>query len=178
MIQRLINLVPEFNLIENAELLNKSVQCWQDAMETGGWDFDDLDRIPFTLLIPDTPVSFLTHTRAVTQIAVESAKIMQRHYAEQYTLDFDALVSGALLHDIGKLLEYRRVQNATVKSDSGKLLRHPFSGAGLAIKHGLPDKIVHIIAVHAKEGDSGYRCPEAIIVHHADFMNFEPLKRA
>jgi len=40
----------------------------------------------------------------------------------------------------------------------------------------LPEKVVHAIAVHAKEGDGGYRCPEAVIVHHADFMNFEPIK--
>ena len=44
------------------------------------------------------------------------------------------------------------------------------------MKHDLPDKVVHMIAVHAKEGDGGYRCPEAVLVHHADFMNFEPLK--
>ena len=63
-----------------------------------------------------------------------------------------------------------------IKSSMGKLLRHPFSGAGLAMKHDLPDKVVHTIAVHAKEGDGGFRCPEAVIVHHADFMNFESLR--
>ena len=80
------------------------------------------------------------------------------------------------LLSIMKIVEFADTANGIKKSPMGKLLRHPFSGAGLAMKHDLPDKVVHTIAVHAKEGDSGYRCPEAVIVHHADFMNFEPLK--
>jgi putative nucleotidyltransferase with HDIG domain len=111
----------------------------------------------------------------VTQVALESAKVLQAFYHE-YQIDFDILTSGALLHDIGKLLEYKRQNLHFVKSESGILLRHPFSGASLASKQGLPEQVVHIIATHAKEGNLGYRSPEAIIVHHADFMNFEPLK--
>ena len=33
-----------------------------------------------------------------------------------------------------------------------------------------------MIAYHSKEGDLGKRTVEAIIIHHADFVNFEPLK--
>lgn len=174
--RKLLSLFPEFQMIQNSELQEKTIACWLEALQLGGWEVEDLDRIPFTLLIPECKVSFRTHVQAVTQTAIASAKILIQHYAPYYTLSMDLIVSGGLLHDIGKLLEYRQVEGKFVKSRNGKLLRHPFSGANLAAKYQLPDDVIHIIAVHAKEGDGGYRTPEAVIVHHADFMNFEPLK--
>jgi putative nucleotidyltransferase with HDIG domain len=172
----LINVFPEFNLIKNEELRNKTVDVWLEALERGGWKVSDLERIPFTLLIPDCPVNIIDHTRGVTQVAIESARVLKKFNGDTYSIDDDILVSGGLLHDVGKILEYANMPDGIRKSVTGKLLRHPFSGAGLAMKHDLPDKVVHMIAVHAKEGDGGYRCPEAVIVHHADFMNFEPIK--
>ncbi len=174
--KELAELFPELDFIQDEQLRGKVLDIWEEAMQRGGWTVDDLAEIPFTLLIPNTDVTLVQHTRAVTQVALESARVLQQQYGNIYEIDFDALVAGGLLHDVGKLLEYKREGEAFVKSDTGRLLRHPFSGAGLATKHGLSDKIVHIIATHAKEGDGGYRCPESVIVHHADFMNFEPLK--
>ena len=66
----------------------------------------------------------------------------------------DVLIAGALLHDVGKLLEYaRNAEGRFVMSDYGLKLRHPVSGAMLAQKHGLPEHVLHIIAVHASEGN-------------------------
>lgn len=174
--EKLIELMPEFNLIQNKELREKSIDVWVEAIERGGWKIEDLQRIPFTLLIPECPVNVIQHTRGVTNVAIESAKKLAEFNGGSYDIDTDILVSGGLLHDVGKIVEYADYPDGIKKSDMGKLLRHPFSGAGLAMRHDLPDKVVHMIAVHAKEGDGGYRCPEAVIVHHADFMNFEPIK--
>lgn len=169
-------LFPEITQIQDAEIRQKTLETLADAIRLGGWTPEDLDRIPFTLLIRNTKVSFRQHTRAVTQMALACAKLMEEHYQGHYSINFDFILSGGILHDVGKLLEYRRTAVGYVKSPSGKFLRHPFSGAGLCTKHGLPDEIVHIVAVHAKEGEGGYRSPEAIAVHHADFINFEPLR--
>ncbi len=173
---QLMQSIPEFQQINHDDLREKTLDCWIDALEQGKWSLKDLEDIPFTLLISDCKVSFLQHVRSVTQVAMQSARVLSSFYSGHYVLDFDCIVSGALLHDIGKLLEYIPSDDGYKKSPQGKLLRHPISGAALAVKHGLPDKVVHMIATHAKEGNLGYRCPEAIIIHHADFMNFEPLK--
>ncbi len=174
--EKLAQLFPELEFISDSGLREKVLDVWEDAVRTGGWEVDELTQIPFTLLIPDTRVNLVDHTRAVTRVAIESAKVMSEYYCDYYELNMDYLVAGGLLHDVGKLLEFRKGPNGFEKSESGRLLRHPFSGAGLAVKHGLPDTVVHIIATHAKEGEGGYRCPESVIVHHADFMNFEPLR--
>ena len=174
--ERLLQLFPEIGQIQGEGIRQKTLDTLADAVELGGWTLDDLDKIPFTLLIKNTKVSFRQHTRAVTRMALACAKVMEENYQAYYRINYDHLISGAILHDVGKLLEYRKSDGGFVKSSSGKLLRHPFSGAGLCTKHGLPDEVVHIVAVHAKEGEGGYRSPEAVAVHHADFINFEPLR--
>ena len=170
------NLLPEVDLIKQEDLRQSVISVWQDAIDLGGWTADDLADIPFTLLIPDCKFDLVTHTRVVTRTAVRIAETLIENYGAAVTIDMDILVAGGLLHDVGKLLEYVRRGDAVVKSEKGSLLRHPFSGQALAYKHGLPFTVLHMIAYHSKEGDLGKRTAEAIIIHHADFVNFEPLR--
>ena len=87
-------------------------------------------------------------------------------------IDMDTVIAGAILADVGKLLEYENVDGKTRQSKRGELLRHPFTGVALAMECGVPDAVCHIIAAHAAEGDLVKRTTEAYIVHHADFMAF------
>ena len=168
-------LLPELELIEDRGLRTKTLNVWAEALKEGGWKVGDLSKIPFTLLI-ETDVSLLEHTRAVTQTAIAIADTIEEFYEDSLPIDWDALVAGALLHDVGKLLEYERKGKKVVKAEMGKDLRHPFSGMALAFKRGIPSPICHMIAVHAKEGTGQRRSTEAFIINHADFVNFEPLK--
>jgi putative nucleotidyltransferase with HDIG domain len=168
--------IPEIQFIEDQRLRERVLSVWKEALSLGGWKLSDLNLIPFTLLIPNCPVGYLDHVRAVTNTAVEVAKVMRAAYSDTIAIDMDHLVAGGLLHDIGKLLEYENQGDRTVKSRRGELLRHPFTGAALSFKHGLPDEVTHIIALHAREGEGVKRSVEAIILTHADFVNYESLK--
>jgi putative nucleotidyltransferase with HDIG domain len=174
--KKLQELIPEFTLINDETLRNNVIRVWIDAMKAGGWEIDDLTKIPFTLLIPDCPANFVEHTRGVAMVSHAAAKILTELYGKNLHLTMDHLVAGALLHDIGKLLEYEKKDGKYVQSKCGKALRHPFSGLGIAFGKGIPDEVLHMIATHAKEGDMGKRTPESVIIHHADFTNFESLK--
>ena len=89
----------------------------------------------------------------------------------------DVLISGAILADVGKLLEYVLDDNGkAVQGNYGKYLRHPFSGVSLAEEAGIPAEVCHIIAAHAGEGNLVKRTTEAYLVHHVDFMTFLPFK--
>ncbi|MFH1011462.1 MAG: HD domain-containing protein, partial [bacterium] len=158
------------------DIREKTIAVLLDALKIGGWKVEDLDRIPFTLLIPNNPVSLLTHMRAVTAVALKAGEILNKYYGSLLQINRDILLAGAILHDVGKLLEFEAAPQGFRKSAHGKILRHPFSGNGLAAKHGLPAEVQHIIATHAHEGDDGFRTPASVIVHHADFMNFDPLR--
>ncbi len=91
-------------------------------------------------------------------------------------IDMDTVIAGAILADVGKLLEYENVNGKTRQSERGEFLRHPFTGVALAMQCGVPDSVCHIISAHAAEGDLVKRSTEATIVHHADFMAYLPLK--
>ena len=173
----IIKRLPEISMIKNPELREKTVSCWVRAMNEGGWEASDLDTIPFTLLIEKAPVTLIEHTRGVTQVAKGIADALLNVFSNDlYNIDYDVLISAAILHDVGKLLEYKRVDGKIVKSRNGKFLRHPFSGQALCYAEGIDDAILHCIAVHAKEGEGQRVSTEAIIVNKADFACFEPLK--
>jgi putative nucleotidyltransferase with HDIG domain len=174
--QELIKLLPELELIKDAGLREKTTKIWEDALCRGGWKTEDLKEMPFTLLIEKTSVNIVEHTRAVTQCALRIADVLTEEYGGKIPINHDYLLSGALLHDVGKLFEYRREGGKFVQSKEGKLLRHPVSGAAFAFNYGLPQEILHIIAAHSKEGDGMKRTIEAIIVNHSDFVNFDVLK--
>ncbi len=174
--KELLSIMSEFKLIQDSELREKTIHVWTEAIKEGGWTIDDLQKMPFTLLIEETPVNIIEHTRAVTLSSVEIAEVMVKEYKGKVTLNRDYLLAGALLHDVGKLFEYKREKGKFVKSRDGELLRHPISGAAFASRHGLPKEVIHIIAAHSKEGDGARKTVEAVIVNHADFVNFEALK--
>jgi putative nucleotidyltransferase with HDIG domain len=169
--------MPELQLIQNPELREKTTTIWIEALKRGGWRIKDLTEMPFTLLIPHTDVNLIEHTRAVTLSSLRIAEVLTGEYGGKITINRDHLLSGALLHDVGKLFEYKKEKGKFVKSKEGELLRHPISGAAFAFKHGLPQEVIHIIAAHSKEGDGSRRTIEAIIVNHADFVNFDVLNK-
>ncbi len=176
MSKQLETLLPELQLIKDPELRGLTAKVWTEAMKRAGWGIKDLAEMPFTLLIKHIDVNLITHTRAVTLTALRIAEVMMAEYGEKISIHRDYLLSGAILHDVGKLFEYKREDGKFVKSREGELLRHPISGAAFAFAHGLPQEVIHIIAAHSKEGDGSRRTIEAIIVNHSDFVNFDALK--
>jgi len=174
--KEILALFPELEEIADFELQEKTIKVWQVAIERGGWKIKDLFQMPFTLLIKKTSINIIEHTRAVTLCCLQIADVLRKMYDGKVSLKRDYLLAGAILHDVGKLFEYEKEKDRFVKSKEGKLLRHPISGAALAYSLGLPQEVIHIIAAHSKEGDGIRRSIEAVIVNHADFVNFDIFK--
>ena len=154
----------ELKLIKNHELKEKVLTVWEQAAERGQWN--RLEDIPFTLIFENSGL-LVDHTKRITNL------VWNVGCAREENLDKDYLVAGALLHDVGKLIEYEFKDGEVVKSELGAKMRHPASGAKLAEECGLPSEVVQIIAAHSHEGDTMNRTPEAIIIHHCDFIDFE-----
>ena len=167
---------PEIEWIKDESLNAKVLDCWVYAIENSVLSPEDLEVIPFSLLIKDCKVTFMNHKRTAVQLSVDIAKKMKENFGDEIDIDMDLLIAGAILIDVGKLIEYDKIDGNLITSKAGKLLRHPFSGVAIADRFDLPPEVQHIIAYHAKEGDLAKRSVEAIIVHHADFVSFEPFK--
>lgn len=176
--EEILKLLPEINEIGDKSLREKVVNVWNDAIAYRKWTAEELKSIPFTLLADNVKISFLEHVRVVCRMCIACDEILTEAYGSRKTpVNRDYLVAGAMLADVAKLLEFDKKPDGTIyKSDYGMKLRHPFSGVGLAFKYDVPAEVMHIIAVHSKEGAGEKRSPEAIIFHHADFIDFELVK--
>ncbi len=159
----IVRTFPEIKLIKDGKLAQGVMKAWLISMQKGNWK--KLDSIPFTLLV-QTRKTLVEHTRAVTGMAMAIARLRS-------DLNWDFVVAGGLVHDVGKLLEYEYKHDKYVKSEYGKRIRHPVSGYYLALEAGLPLEVAHIVAAHSEEGEKVCRSPEAVLIHHCDFIDFD-----
>ena len=60
---------PEIEWIEDMKLRGQVAQTWEKALERSPLRPEDLNRIPFTLLVPNCPITFMEHKRCVVHIA-------------------------------------------------------------------------------------------------------------
>jgi putative nucleotidyltransferase with HDIG domain len=164
-------LFPEVRFFQDSTFSQAVIKIWELAIARG--NFTHPERCHFLPReLVRTQISLVTHTRTVTAIALSSAEIL----AKTLPIRRDHLLAGALLHDVGKLMEYEPSGEETTISRGGKRLNHRFSGASLCQEVGLPREIVHIVYAHSEEGRFVERSVEAVIVFHADFTHFEAVK--
>src|SRR5258708_40012059 len=112
----------------------------------------------------------MEHKRCVVDIARDSAKAMTDFMGRALPIDADVVIAGAILADVGKLLEYEiGPDGKSRQSERGEALRHPFTGVALAMESCGPDAVSHIIDEHAAERHVVMRTTLDFLVHHADF---------
>jgi len=116
----------------------------------------------------------LEHSLNVAKLVDNVCKIYSQ-------LDRDLLVTGALLHDIGKVREYTISQKGIEVTTEGELLGHIVMGVEMLIQksRGIPyDKLLklkHLIASHHGEFEWGApvlpKIPEALVLHFIENMD-------
>jgi 23S rRNA maturation-related 3'-5' exoribonuclease YhaM len=164
--------LPEIALIEDATLREQVVQV--HALALSQTHFRRIEDIPPTG-VPDSPAmkqgTQADHYRATTTMAVGMARGMQE-VLPHVEIDYDVLVAAALTHDVGKAYEYEHwdrwgADRARTGSPS---LRHPAYGAHLGLTVGLPEPVVHCIAVHSYQAEGAFvrASLETTIVQYAD----------
>jgi putative nucleotidyltransferase with HDIG domain len=114
----------------------------------------------------------LEHIKAVVRFAEVIADAQQD--AHGLKPNRDIVIAGALLHDVGKLLEQAPADRNAL---AGKLVRHAFSGVHVAMLEGVPAEVMHVIAYHAAEGHRVPRTLECHIVYTADILSVDALER-
>src|SRR5437763_13914079 len=108
------SLWPEIEWISNPQLRQQVTETWIKAFERSPLKPDDLNQIPFTLLVPNCPITFMEHKRCVVHIARDSAGAMQKFMGRALPIDLDTVVAGAILAEVVKVVEHelRPGQNA------------------------------------------------------------------
>src|SRR5207248_1999705 len=126
MLEAARRLWPELDWIQDEKLREQVTNTWARALELSPLEPEDLNRIPFTLLVPNCPTTFMEHKRCVVHIARKAAESMDEFMGRALPIDKDTVIAGAILADVGKLLEYENVNGKTRQSERGEFLRHPF----------------------------------------------------
>jgi putative nucleotidyltransferase with HDIG domain len=184
---QIAELFPNLMDIKDAALRDKVAAVWSEAITLGcggppdgGWTFDELRQVKFTLLAGDIDLMFIEHINSCARQCIAIADVLHSVFSGKIPVNRDVLIAGALLADVGKPLEYDKDPRTgeIVQGRYGQLLRHPFSGVGMCYKHGVPADVMHIVATHSFEGDPPkvQRSIESIIFHHADFVDFDIAK--
>ena len=161
-----LKLFPEVEWISDDAIREGVILAWVSAWRVGGWD--RLENAPLMIKEIRDPKVGVLHVRVSAQLTVAIADIVEREMGQP--LNRDHLIAGAILHDVGKPLEYSPHGQGPL---SGEQLRHPVSGAHLVLEAGLPLEIAHIVATHSKEGALYEKSMEAEIVTRAELLAWE-----
>lgn len=180
----LLKQIPEFSLIKNDDLRDKTILAMLDAITEGGWEQKGGIAACPAILDPgyaDCPGGWLAYTRRVVGTTEELFRGMEDWARTKFEIDHDVMISGALLSGIGKLTEYDLDKDGNpCLSSNGHLFRHPISGAWIAEERGLPVKVLQIIVTNSAKyspmGNKATRTPESIFVKNADEMCMGILK--
>ena len=161
-VQKIAELFPDIMSIRDTTLREKVAAVWSEALTSGcrgkGWTFDEIRTIPFTLLAGKIDLRFVEHLNSCVKQCIAIEKVLNEIYGSRLPVNHDVLVAGALLADVGKMLEFdKNERGEVVKGNFGEMLRHPFSGVALCYKHGIPPEVMHMVATHSHEGDRGER---------------------
>ena len=170
---KIVEAIPEINLITDADLREKTLQVWEDALAESGWTFAGLHKMPFSIFVENCNISFIEHVRTVCKMCIAVHDVLKESYGGRSQINKDYLIAGALLADVGKLIEYEEKDGKITKAGRGQHLRHPFTGVAMSHVRGIPPEVQHIIATHSKEGEMMQRSNESVIFHHADFIDFD-----
>jgi putative nucleotidyltransferase with HDIG domain len=134
-----------------------------------------LSNIPCTKIYHHTyEYGLLEHTVQILDLSTNITEII----GKEYNIDSDLIISGCILHDVGKINCYRKIDGVFEYTDIQDEQGHIVNGIKLAaqyIKSEKLDKIIHIIASHHSEKKWGSPIPPAIpeawIIHTMDNLS-------
>ena len=165
-----LSIFPEIKQIHSLPLRNRVLKVWEIAVRESGEK--DLFSVPFNPEVKG--VSLIEHIQFVVKISLSIATQLKK--AHGYRIDMDLLIASALLHDLGKIFEYRRQGGRFKKSEIGKFFPHGFWGTFLALREGLPLDLAHLVSSHAHVSPVPPQRLEGIILHYADFAHADALR--
>jgi putative nucleotidyltransferase with HDIG domain len=176
--------LPELALIEDDALRERVVEAW--ALALSETEFARIDDIPGAGDWKSPPLkegSQAHHLRATATMAVGMARGLQAVFPA-LAIDYDVLVAGSLLHDVGKAFELSprnlaRWQGAPAKTGL-PAVRHPVYGVYIAMTAGLPEAVVHIVGAHSAYGEGALVAGsvECRLVQYADHAQWRVLDTA
>ena len=165
--RHVIDLLPEVQDVHDDRLRQAVVDIWLRAWESSAWE--ELAAVPKSMDLP-TRRTLTVHTRSVTRMAGHMADVVTELHG--LTVDRDATLAIALLHDVSKIWEFEPAPEGGGQwSRTGRRYQHGFLGAHWMLEAGLSEDLVHAVIAHTPHSSVVPQTQEAVIVHYADFAD-------
>ena len=164
--------LPLINKISEGKLRDLVFEVWATLLRES--PYHDISEAPnFTReLMGDDDETLVRHTNTVVKMSEAVARVFQQAYG--VSLNYDALLAGAILHDVDKLLLYERQGDSVELTELGRTVPHGEYGARVAEQAGLPQEVVNIIASHSPTQRKTLPASiEAVIVGCCDEATFQ-----
>ncbi len=168
MIMNMEKLIELAKLIENKELREKTIEILKDIRVTHPgfqkYEREDPEKVRTPFVVNDVIVfrDLVIHTTAVVETCIKVAELVEKNYG--VVVNKDALIAGALLHDIMKVYEFKG------NKPTGMLLDHSALGLAELYKREFPEEVLHLVISHAAPSTNPPRTLEAIILHYVDTL--------
>ncbi|MBI2907170.1 MAG: HD domain-containing protein [Chloroflexi bacterium] len=164
---------PLIQKIVDAKLREGVIKAWYMAWKESS--FKKLEDAPFGL-DPAPGETLVKHTNAVTGASCGMGDQLMQVYGVKVNMDY--VLTGAILHDLDKIVMYDRRDGKIVMSELGQKIFHGAYAAHIALLVGLPQDIVFILMAHSGTVNSILRSPEARLITCVDIGMIRALQAA
>lgn len=155
-------LFPELALIGDEGLRRAVVAVWEELWAASA--YERLEEVPTSTKISYPQVK---HCQGIVKGALALAAVWEEVHGT--TLDRDVLVAAALLMDVSKLVETEPGPDGRpVASEVGRALPHAVYGAHVALAHGVPLAVAHVMTAHSPNGG---KSPGSLEAHLLDWVD-------
>lgn len=135
---------------------------WQELWAMSAWR--RIEEVPTSLEIS---YPTLPHNRCVLEMALAVAAAFERHHGVK--VDRDYLIAAAVLQDASKVIESAPGPDGrATATDLGRQYPHAFWAAHLALRHGIPNPIVHVLLTHSPQSPTFPSTIEGKILYYVD----------
>lgn len=156
---------PQIEQICDATLRGQVEAVWQELWRASAWR--SFDHLPTSgeISYPAKP-----HSQCVLTMALAVADAFEAHHGMK--VDRDLLIAEAILQDASKVVEYRPdASGKAVHTEIGTTFQHGFWCAHVALKHGLPMSVCHIMVTHSPGAAKFPDTLEGKILYYVDQLD-------
>ncbi|MDG6994890.1 MAG: HD domain-containing protein [Nitrososphaerota archaeon] len=161
--------IPLLNLISDTKIRFDTSSVFVQLLHESKWK--TLEEQP---IVSSIRVSGLEHVNTVVELCVSTAEILRKFHKVQINMDY--LISGAVLHDASKLVEYEPTESGERKTKLGELGQHTIRCVSLMLSKNMPMEIVHIVLTHTPQSASMPKTIESVILYFADSTDYNVLR--
>lgn len=153
---------PEIQKMENTALRDNTLALWERVVRNG--NFESIHEVPWAPHLGDVvdEETLLPHIQDVLALSMNISETLVQQ--RDITVDTDAVIAGALFHDISKFFEFEGESVGEIREQLG----HPFFGVYLLEVENIPTEIQHIVVSHTPHSPIQPQTLEAKIVRLAD----------